>query len=72
FGLRCILSNELLDHIKFDHAYTVSCPLIIYLLEMKGLQSDQKQAFIQFVPGAAPLRVLAALNPKTTIVQDTV
>ncbi|RZC83782.1 hypothetical protein C5167_046560 [Papaver somniferum] len=65
-------SNELLDHIKFDHGYTVSSPQIIYLLEiMKDLQRDQQQAFIQFVTGAPrlPRGGLAALNPKMTIVR---
>ncbi|KAI3965094.1 hypothetical protein MKX01_014025 [Papaver californicum] len=65
-------SNELLDHIKFDHGYTVSSPPIIYLLEiMKDLQRDQQQAFIQFVTGAPrlPHGGLAALNPKMTIVR---
>ncbi|KAI3896011.1 hypothetical protein MKW92_017974 [Papaver armeniacum] len=65
-------SNELLDHIKFDHGYTVSSPQIIYLLEiMKDLQRDQQQAFIQFVTGAPrlPHGGLAALNPKMTIVR---
>ncbi|RZC76532.1 hypothetical protein C5167_000633 [Papaver somniferum] len=65
-------SNELLDHIKFDHGYTVSSPQIIYLLEiMKDLQRDQQQAFIKFVTGAPrlPHGGLAALNPKMTIVR---
>ncbi|KAI3838927.1 hypothetical protein MKX03_002703 [Papaver bracteatum] len=65
-------SNELLDHIKFDHGYTVTSPPIIYLLEiMKDMQRDQQQAFIQFVTGAPrlPHGGLAALNPKMTIVR---
>ncbi|KAI3951878.1 hypothetical protein MKW92_021484 [Papaver armeniacum] len=65
-------SKELLDHIKFDHGYTVTSPPIIYLLEiMKDMQRDQQQAFIQFVTGAPrlPHGGLASLNPKMTIVR---
>ncbi|OVA09927.1 HECT [Macleaya cordata] len=65
-------SNELLDHIKFDHGYTVSSPPIIYLLEIiKEFGREQQQAFVQFVTGAPrlPHGGLAALNPKMTIVR---
>ncbi|XP_026416455.1 E3 ubiquitin-protein ligase UPL4-like [Papaver somniferum] len=65
-------SRELLDHIKFDHGYTVTSPPIIYLLEiMKDMQRDHQQAFVQFVTGAPrlPHGGLASLNPKMTIVR---
>ncbi|KAK9290428.1 hypothetical protein L1049_008598 [Liquidambar formosana] len=65
-------SNELLDHIKFDHGYTVSSPPIINLLEIiQEFGHEQRRAFLQFVTGAPrlPPGGLASLNPKLTIVR---
>ncbi|XAR69030.1 Ubiquitin--protein ligase [Bertholletia excelsa] len=66
------LSNELLDHIKFDHGYTASSPPIVNLLEViQEFDQEQKRAFLQFVTGAPrlPPGGLASLNPKLTIVR---
>ncbi|KAA8516515.1 hypothetical protein F0562_016979 [Nyssa sinensis] len=65
-------SNELLDHIKFDHGYTASSPPIINLLEIiREFDHEQQRAFLQFVTGAPrlPPGGLASLNPKLTIVR---
>ncbi|KAF5188287.1 E3 ubiquitin-protein ligase [Thalictrum thalictroides] len=65
-------SNELLEHIKFDHGYTASSPPIINLLEIiQEIDYDQKRAFLQFVTGAPrlPPGGLAALNPQLTVVR---
>ncbi|KAA8518803.1 hypothetical protein F0562_016423 [Nyssa sinensis] len=65
-------SNELLDHIKFDHGYTASSPPIISLLEIiQEFDCDHQRAFLQFVTGAPrlPAGGLASLNPKLTIVR---
>ncbi|KAF8397626.1 hypothetical protein HHK36_016546 [Tetracentron sinense] len=65
-------SNELLDHIKFDHGYTVSSPPIINFMEIiQEFERDQRRAFLQFVTGAPrlPQGGLSALNPKLTIVR---
>ncbi|KAL3642546.1 E3 ubiquitin-protein ligase upl4 [Castilleja foliolosa] len=64
--------DELLDHIKFDHGYTISSPSIANLLEiMQELDLKQQRAFLQFVTGAPrlPTGGLASLNPKLTIVR---
>ncbi|KAJ6870983.1 hypothetical protein NC652_036602 [Populus alba x Populus x berolinensis] len=66
--------NELLDHIKFDHGYTASSPLLLLmsLLEIiKEFEYEQRRSFLQFVTGAPrlPTRGLASLNPKLTIVR---
>ncbi|KAG6745070.1 hypothetical protein POTOM_051712 [Populus tomentosa] len=71
--------NELLDHIKFDHGYTASSPLLLYSLVMelqlleiiKEFEYEQRRSFLQFVTGAPrlPTRGLASLNPKLTIVR---
>ncbi|XP_065854953.1 E3 ubiquitin-protein ligase UPL4 [Euphorbia lathyris] len=64
--------NELLDHVKFDHGYTVSSPPITNLLEiMQEFNQEQRRAFLQFVTGAPrlPPGGLASLNPKLTIVR---
>ncbi|KAL8152697.1 hypothetical protein V2J09_010457 [Rumex salicifolius] len=66
------VSTELLDHIKFDHGYTVSSPPILYLLEIiHELNYEQRRAFLQFVTGSPrlPPGGLTALNPKLTIVR---
>ncbi|XP_059667702.1 E3 ubiquitin-protein ligase UPL4 isoform X2 [Cornus florida] len=65
-------SNDLLDHIKFDHGYTASSPPIINLLEIiQEFNREQQRAFLQFVTGAPrlPPGGLASLNPKLTIVR---
>ncbi|XP_043700605.1 E3 ubiquitin-protein ligase UPL4 isoform X1 [Telopea speciosissima] len=65
-------SNELLDHIKFDHGYTASSPPVMNLLEIiQEFECNQRRAFLQFVTGAPrlPPGGLAALNPKLTIVR---
>ncbi|KAG8376513.1 hypothetical protein BUALT_Bualt09G0071200 [Buddleja alternifolia] len=65
-------SDELLDHIKFDHGYTVSSPPIANLLEiMQEFDGEQQRAFLQFVTGAPrlPTGGLASLKPKLTIVR---
>ncbi|PIN18482.1 E3 ubiquitin protein ligase [Handroanthus impetiginosus] len=65
-------SDELLDHIKFDHGYTISSPPIINLLEiMQEFNLEQQRAFLQFVTGSPrlPTGGLASLNPKLTIVR---
>ncbi|XP_057984014.1 E3 ubiquitin-protein ligase UPL4 isoform X2 [Malania oleifera] len=65
-------SNELLEHIKFDHGYTASSPPIVSLLEIiQEFDSEQRRAFLQFVTGAPrlPPGGLASLNPKLTIVR---
>ncbi|KAL7195450.1 hypothetical protein ACSBR1_035636 [Camellia fascicularis] len=65
-------SNELLDHMKFDHGYTASSPPIIDLLEIiREFDREQQRAFLQFVTGAPrlPTGGLASLNPKLTIVR---
>ncbi|PSS23680.1 E3 ubiquitin-protein like [Actinidia chinensis var. chinensis] len=65
-------SNELLDHIKFDHGYTASSPPIVNLLEViREFNREQQRAFLQFVTGAPrlPRGGLASLNPKLTIVR---
>ncbi|PIA38680.1 hypothetical protein AQUCO_02700123v1 [Aquilegia coerulea] len=65
-------SNELLEHIKFDHGYTASSPPIINLLEIiQDINYDQKRAFLQFVTGAPrlPPGGLTALNPQLTVVR---
>ncbi|PHU06662.1 E3 ubiquitin-protein ligase UPL4 [Capsicum chinense] len=67
-------SNELLDHIKFDHGYTANSPPVINLLEiMREFDSKQQRAFLQFVTGAPrlPPGGLASLNPKLTIVRKS-
>ncbi|XP_009622742.1 E3 ubiquitin-protein ligase UPL4 isoform X2 [Nicotiana tomentosiformis] len=67
-------SNELLDHIKFDHGYTASSPPVVNLLEiMREFDSKQQRAFLQFVTGAPrlPPGGLASLSPKLTIVRKT-
>ncbi|CAN4116979.1 unnamed protein product [Withania somnifera] len=67
-------SNELLDHIKFDHGYTANSPPVINLLEiMKEFDSKQQRAFLQFVTGAPrlPPGGLASLSPKLTIVRKS-
>ncbi|WCJ34586.1 E3 ubiquitin-protein ligase UPL4 [Euphorbia peplus] len=64
--------SELLDHVKFDHGYTVSSPPITNLLEiMQEFNQEQRRAFLQFVTGAPrlPPGGLASLNPKLTIVR---
>ncbi|KAI3474020.1 hypothetical protein Pfo_028808 [Paulownia fortunei] len=49
-------SDELLDHIKFDHGYTISSPPIVNLLEiMQEFDLEQQRAFLQFVTGAPRL-----------------
>ncbi|XP_058208915.1 E3 ubiquitin-protein ligase UPL4 isoform X2 [Rhododendron vialii] len=65
-------SNELLDHIKFDHGYTASSTPVVDLLEIiREFDRDQQRAFLQFVTGAPrlPPGGLASLNPKLTIVR---
>ncbi|KAL6998251.1 E3 ubiquitin-protein ligase upl4 [Sarracenia purpurea var. burkii] len=65
-------SNELLDHIKFDHGYTASSPPVINLLDViREFDREQQRAFLQFVTGAPrlPPGGLASLNPKLTIVR---
>ncbi|XP_052173032.1 E3 ubiquitin-protein ligase UPL4 isoform X2 [Diospyros lotus] len=65
-------SNEMLDHIKFDHGYTASSPPIINLLQIiREFDREQQRAFLQFVTGAPrlPPGGLASLNPKLTIVR---
>lgn len=65
-------SDELLEHIKFDHGYTVSSSPIVNLLEiMLEFDLEQQRAFLQFVTGAPrlPTGGLASLNPKLTIVR---
>ncbi|CAL5389539.1 unnamed protein product [Camellia sinensis] len=65
-------SNELLDHIKFDHGYTSSSPPILNLLEIiREFNQELQRAFLQFVTGAPrlPPGGLASLNPKLTIVR---
>ncbi|KAL0347225.1 UNVERIFIED_CONTAM: E3 ubiquitin-protein ligase UPL4 [Sesamum calycinum] len=65
-------SEDLLDHIKFDHGYTISSPPIVNLLEiMQEFDLEQQRAFLQFVTGAPrlPTGGLASLNPKLTIVR---
>lgn len=65
-------SNELLDHIKFDHGYTASSPPILNLLEIiQEFDQEHQRAFLQFVTGAPrlPRGGLASLNPKLTIVR---
>ncbi|KAL3628555.1 E3 ubiquitin-protein ligase upl4 [Castilleja foliolosa] len=65
-------SDELLDHIKFDHGYTISSPPIENLLEiMQEFDLKQQRAFLQFVTGAPrlPTGGLASLNPRLTIVR---
>ncbi|XP_073151453.1 E3 ubiquitin-protein ligase UPL4 [Henckelia pumila] len=65
-------SDELLDHVKFDHGYTISSPPIVNLLEiMREFDREQQRAFLQFVTGAPrlPTGGLASLNPKLTIVR---
>nr|DAD26062.1 TPA_asm: hypothetical protein HUJ06_027530 [Nelumbo nucifera] len=65
-------SNEIVDHVKFDHGYTSSSPPVINLLEIiQEFEHDQRRAFLQFVTGAPrlPPGGLAALNPKLTIVR---
>lgn len=65
-------SNELLDHIKFDHGYTASSPPVVNLLEIiREFDRNQQRAFLQFVTGAPrlPPGGLASLNPKLTIVR---
>ncbi|WMV44799.1 hypothetical protein MTR67_038184 [Solanum verrucosum] len=67
-------SNELLDHIKFDHGYTANSPPVLNLLEiMKEFDSKQQRAFLQFVTGAPrlPPGGLASLSPKLTIVRKS-
>lgn len=64
--------NELLDHIKFDHGYTVSSPPIVNLLEIiHKFDQEQRRAFLQFVTGAPrlPPGGFASLSPKLTIVR---
>ncbi|XP_042377997.1 E3 ubiquitin-protein ligase UPL4-like isoform X1 [Zingiber officinale] len=64
--------TELVDHIKFDHGYTMSSPTVINLLEIiQEFGCDQRRAFLQFVTGAPRLAHggLAALNPKLTVVR---
>ncbi|KAL0409876.1 UNVERIFIED_CONTAM: E3 ubiquitin-protein ligase UPL4 [Sesamum latifolium] len=68
-------SEDLLDHIKFDHGYTISSPPIVNLLEiMQEFDLEQQRAFLQFVTGAPrlPTGGLASLNPKLTIVRKEV
>lgn len=65
-------SNELLDHVKFDHGYTASSPPILNLLEIiQEFDREHQRAFLQFVTGAPrlPRGGLASLNPKLTIVR---
>ncbi|XP_047978352.1 E3 ubiquitin-protein ligase UPL4 [Salvia hispanica] len=65
-------SDELLEHIKFDHGYTISSSPIVNLLEiMLEFDLEQQRAFLQFVTGAPrlPNGGLASLNPKLTIVR---
>ncbi|XP_057778989.1 E3 ubiquitin-protein ligase UPL4 [Salvia miltiorrhiza] len=65
-------SDELLEHIKFDHGYTISSSPIVHLLEiMLEFDLEQQRAFLQFVTGAPrlPTGGLASLNPKLTIVR---
>ncbi|KZV58123.1 hypothetical protein F511_37571 [Dorcoceras hygrometricum] len=65
-------SDELLDHIKFDHGYTISSPPVVNLIEvMREFDSEQQRAFLQFVTGAPrlPSGGFASLNPKLTIVR---
>lgn len=67
-------SNELLDHIKFDHGYTANSPPVVNLLEiMKEFDSKQQRAFLQFVTGAPrlPPGGLASLSPMLTIVRKS-
>lgn len=65
-------SDELLEHIKFDHGYTISSSPIVNLLEiLLEFDLEQQRAFLQFVTGAPrlPTGGLASLNPKLTIVR---
>lgn len=65
-------SNELSDHMKFDHGYTASSPPIVNLLEIiQEFNHEQRKAFLRFVTGAPrlPPGGLASLNPKLTIVR---
>ncbi|XP_051130279.1 E3 ubiquitin-protein ligase UPL4 isoform X2 [Andrographis paniculata] len=65
-------SDKLLDHIKFDHGYTISSPPIINLLAiLKEFDPAKQRAFLQFVTGSPrlPAGGLASLNPKLTIVR---
>ncbi|KAL0923505.1 hypothetical protein M5K25_007564 [Dendrobium thyrsiflorum] len=64
--------ETMIDHIKFDHGYTVKSPAITNLLEiMAEFTPEQQRAFCQFVTGAPKLPPggLASLNPKLTIVR---
>ncbi|VFQ94842.1 unnamed protein product [Cuscuta campestris] len=64
-------SNEVVDHIKFDHGYTASSPPAIDLLEIiQEFDHEKQRAFLQFVTGAPrlPPGGLASLNPKLTVV----
>lgn len=65
-------SNDLSDHVKFDHGYTASSPPIVNLLEIiQEFDHEQQRAFLRFVTGTPrlPPGGLAALNPKLTIVR---
>ncbi|KAI3736382.1 hypothetical protein L6452_15921 [Arctium lappa] len=65
-------TDELVEHIKFDHGYTSKSPAIVNLLEIMGeFNPEQQRAFCQFVTGAPrlPPGGLAVLNPKLTIVR---
>ncbi|XP_075494314.1 E3 ubiquitin-protein ligase UPL4-like isoform X2 [Primulina tabacum] len=70
YSILLIWSDELLDHIKFDHGYTTSSPPIVDLLEiMREFNREQQRAFLQFVTGVPrlPTGGLASFNPKLTI-----
>ncbi|KAG6496224.1 E3 ubiquitin-protein ligase UPL4-like [Zingiber officinale] len=63
---------QLVNHIKFDHGYSVSSLMATNLLEIiQEYDYDQRRAFLQFVTGAPRLAHggLAALNPKLTVVR---
>ncbi|KAL3531894.1 hypothetical protein ACH5RR_005415 [Cinchona calisaya] len=65
-------SNELLNHLKFDHGYTASSPPIVNLLQIiQEFDHEQQRLFLRFVTGAPrlPSGGLASLNPKLTIVR---
>lgn len=67
-----VQTNELLDHIKFDHGYTASSPPIVNLLQIiQEFDHEQQRSFLRFVTGAPrlPSGGLASLSPKLTIVR---
>ncbi|TVU18117.1 hypothetical protein EJB05_34191 [Eragrostis curvula] len=65
-------SNNLEDHIEFEHGYDTSSPSVISFLEiLREFGREEQRAFIQFTTGAPqlPLGGLASLDPKLTVVR---